>query len=309
MNGRRRGFTLVELLVVLAVMGTLVSLLLPAIQAAREAARRTQCASRLRQIGLAAQAYHAAHGCFPPGYLGPGKPVEVWPPFEYQFLGHLPYLLPYLELSVVSERIGVPLAVRQCGPSWWDDVASYGIAQARLPLLRCPSASREQTGAIFLVHYYYEPFPGMVWVTALARDAPGDELLGTTDYLGCAGAWGATGTPWDDYRGAFTDRSTTRLKHVVDGASATLLLGETCGAHAADDGDFPHTWIGGGPLSTADGLGEKPFQFGSNHPATVHFAFADGAVRALSKGIDAEALRALGGIADGDLTTSLEGEP
>ena len=60
-----------------------------------------------------------------------------------------------------------------------------------------------------LIHYYYE-FP-YVWGRALARDAPGDELLGPTEYLGCAGAWGVTDTDWDDYRGVFTDRSMIRL--------------------------------------------------------------------------------------------------
>jgi prepilin-type processing-associated H-X9-DG protein len=200
------------------------------------------------------------------------------------------------------------LGVRQRGASWWDDAPSYGIAQARLPLLLCPSASRAQTGAIFLIHYSYRN-PGSVKVSVLGRDAPGDERLGATDYLGCGGLWGTTGTRLDHYRGVFGDRSTTRLKHVVDGASATLLLGETLGARDSDEGDFLHAWIGGGPLSTFNGLGDRPFQFTSAHPTTVNFAFADGAVRALAKNIDKQALQALGGIADGDLTPLREGDP
>ncbi|MAT69104.1 MAG: hypothetical protein CMJ58_06215 [Planctomycetaceae bacterium] len=302
MISSRRGFSLVEVLVSMAIIGTLVSLLLPAIQSAREAARRTQCASRLRQIAIAANSYHGAHGCFPPGYQGPGEPVEVWPPFEFQFVGHLPYLLPYLEMSTVSDRIAVDLDVRRCDDSWWVDADTYGIAQAQLPVLRCPSAPREQTGAIMLVHYYFEPFPGTVWVSALARNAPGDELLGATDYLGCAGAYGVTDTEWDDYQGVFTDRSMTRMKHIVDGVSQTLLCGETTGARG--DVEYPHAWMGGGPLMTAVGLGHQAFQFHSEHPGIVQFGFVDGSVRPLIDEIDHHVLMALGGIADGDVLGS-----
>ena len=75
-SGNPRGFTLVELLVVIAIIGVLVALLLPAVQAARESARRTSCANNLRQLGLAALNFENANGKFPPGYLGERGHIE-----------------------------------------------------------------------------------------------------------------------------------------------------------------------------------------------------------------------------------------
>ena len=104
MNGSRlpkpRAFTLVELLVVIAILGMLVALLLPAVQAAREAARRSQCSSNLHQIGIALQSYHGGQQTFPPGCTNKGAQQLAWSL----------YLLPYLEEQNVRAMFNTSLA-------------------------------------------------------------------------------------------------------------------------------------------------------------------------------------------------------
>ena len=75
----RRGFTLIELLVVIAIIAILIALLLPAVQQAREAARRSQCKNALKQIGIAMQSYHDSHSTLPPGYVSRGYCQLLWP--------------------------------------------------------------------------------------------------------------------------------------------------------------------------------------------------------------------------------------
>ena len=95
---RRTGFTLVELLVVIAIIGMLVALLLPAVQAAREAARRAKCQSNLKNIALALQNYHSARNRFPKGFVAQPETVEAW--------AWSVYILPYLEEQAIYDRCG-----------------------------------------------------------------------------------------------------------------------------------------------------------------------------------------------------------
>lgn len=301
MNRFRRGFTLTETRVVIAVIGTLASLLLPAIQSARESARRAQCESHLKQLGLAAQLYHDANHRLPPGYLGPGELFVKVPPLRAnnQFIGTLPYLLPQLELSQVYERIEVELDPQKFDLDWTDDAPTYGIAQTQIPLFRCPSARDEPDGAILSIHYYFDFFEGAIHAVSLYRNDPADLRLGMTNYHGCAGAWGVIGTHWDDYQGVFTDRSTNQLKDVLDGTSRTLMFGEE--VTMAGQLVIPHAWMGGGPLMVGRGLGESSLQFSSRHPGVVQFCYCDGSVRGIDKQIDTDVLIAVGGMTDGQI--------
>ena len=140
MPGRRNAFTLVELLVVIAIIGILVALLLPAVQTAREAARRADCSNRLKQLGLAAHNFHAAHNRFPPGYLGPNPQAPV-PPWTGQFVGALTHLLPYLEIGAVHEKLDAGRSnygdisifdAARVGEGYWARTEAWAAAQTRL---------------------------------------------------------------------------------------------------------------------------------------------------------------------------------
>ncbi len=114
----RRGFTLVELLVVIAIIGILIALLLPAVQAAREAARRTQCTNKLKQLGLALHNYHDTYGSLPPGMAGTSAPggwgvTDVPPGHNNRNLGPIPMMLPFFEQGPLYDQV----------TSWYTDPA------------------------------------------------------------------------------------------------------------------------------------------------------------------------------------------
>src|SRR5205823_7988334 len=141
--GRRRagrGFTLVELLVVIAIIGVLVALLLPAVQAAREAARRMKCQNNLKQFGLALHNYHDAYGRMPASYYR-AWPTSVGTTFGTPGWGWGTMILPRLEQQALFDTLNVSTLQLNASP------LTKLPAQTPLPMFRCPSDTGKKTNA------------------------------------------------------------------------------------------------------------------------------------------------------------------
>lgn len=280
---RRRGFTLVELLVVIAIIGILVGLLLPAVQSAREAARRMTCSKNVREIGLAALNFESAYKRLPPGVMTPvTSPMMPDLPLGTQFnqhngIGHLVHLLPYLELRALyqtfetelnlnpdSTGVGLPSGSPDANRHvyWWNN--DYGVspparpsawtaAQNNLPILLCPSDIADQ-GLEFSILFVFPrtsggqaALPGHSFYYESTAFADWHRTVGKTNYLGCQGRSGKTGSQAldpaapgganlgaqgitaDDLIGWCQPRSKTRLRDVTDGTSSTFFFGEVTG--------------------------------------------------------------------------------
>ena len=135
---KRHGFTLVELLVVIAIIGILVALLLPAVQAAREASRRMSCSNNLKQICLAMHNYESTHRVFPPGQLG----------FPWVFSAHS-QLLPFAEQKNLQELLNFSVPPLTFGGSYPQAVPNELAAQNVLKFLLCPSDGDRVSGSAF----------------------------------------------------------------------------------------------------------------------------------------------------------------
>ena len=274
------GFTLVELLVVIAIIGILVALLLPAVQSAREAARRTQCVNQVKQIALAAHNFHDTHNKFPPGHLGffhEGEPIGQTPYGGFgQGAGVFVFLLPYMEHTQLYDPIKVDLNLRvehhpamppisAGGPlpdnlapitqSYFSRTQTWAFAQTKLPNLLCPSdnAYGNTTYTVAFREMYYEsPY---LWLNTYQF---GVNNLGRCNYLGSAGYFGRfrqsflAGT--SRYAGIFYTRSKTRMGDITDGTSNTLMFGEALGDFDGATRTTSHTWIGSGGQPLAWGL-------------------------------------------------------
>ncbi|HEX4000125.1 MAG TPA: DUF1559 domain-containing protein [Pirellulales bacterium] len=230
-RSRRPGFTLVELLVVISIIGILLGLLLPAVQAAREAARLTQCQNNLKQIGLGLLNFESGKRVFPPSYVSqPENPAmsPIDPDFNDAGPGWswMTLLLPYLEETGVYQSLNRNLTC-------WDP-ANAAIVQTPLTLFRCPSDSLGQN-----------PNQDATVMVTDTNQEPMGVVFGRSNYVSSVGSstlwcsWPVTIQP----NGAMFRNSATRTVDVTDGLTQTVFVGERS-ANIADS-----VWPGIVPLS------------------------------------------------------------
>jgi prepilin-type N-terminal cleavage/methylation domain-containing protein len=298
---RRYAFTLIELLVVIAIIAILIALLLPAVQQAREAARRTQCKNNLKQIGLALHNYHDTFSVFPPGLMyrpwlrgqtGRNHP-EMW--------GWATFLLPFIEQGNLYNRLDVSRRdltdLLAAGP------VEAELVRTPLPVYTCPSDPGGGNGAT-------AAHPMRAWT-----DGPGVTAGGLTTPFVPGGMSYVANYGCNDQvdqdrqapgcQGPFTTRSSTRIRDLSDGTTNTVMVGErdslVClggvwsGVRNADQSSPIGVFavVGGADqnnkmnspvtnVASQNGCGRG---FASLHVGGAHFVLGDGSVRFISENI------------------------
>ena len=312
---RKRGFTLIELLVVIAIIAILIALLLPAVQQAREAARRSQCKNNLKQIGLALHNYHDTHSVFPPGYINEiGYPTTQ---AEYQTAvraegcawSWVGMILPFIEeaglynqLEIGTVRMSVALS----------DSTKLNLMQQMVGAFRCPSdiaptinsskgmSNSSGTWVTIATSNYIGSNSSRTWHTGSGAWTCGPGLNALNE-------WGAGPGTSSCPNGIFWRDSKVRMRDIIDGTSNTFLVGERqwelgnpaggtydCRAGVAfgtrmynEQADV-HGALGSAtiPINYADSSNRCRMGFGSQHEGGTHFLLCDGAVRFVSENIE-----------------------
>lgn len=268
----RPGFTLIELLVVMAIIAVLIALLLPAVQSAREAARRVQCTNNLMQIGLAIKNYEQAHEMLPPGVVNPTGPIKNGPPGYH--MSWLAQILPYIEQSNTFNHLNFALEAYDAGNA---TVRSMAIRS-----FTCPSD------------------PGTGSSATIAR----------INYAGCHNDVEAPINTGNN--GVFFLNSTIRYENITDGSSNTIFVGEKklqatdLGWISGTKTTLRNT---GTPLNAGQPVptptNKDPVGgFSSSHPGGAMFAMGDGSVHLFRTGMSATIYRLLGNRMDGEMVST-----
>ena len=303
---QQTAFTLVELLVVITIIGILIALLLPAVQSAREAARRTQCKNNLKQLSLAALAHHEKHGHFPTGGWGVRWTGDPDRGFGWKQPGSFFFnVLPFLEQETLYQM---------------DDKE----ARCHIPLsvFHCPSRRRPSAYPTAMTVYYNMD------VTKVDSAAKTDYaancgvlLYGGSHYASPTTlAEGDQTYPWydtSDMYGVVYLCSEIKIAHVRDGTTNTYLVGEkhVMSDHyfTGEDGNDNGTAFDGHNCDTecSSHRDQPPQQdhpnisyastWGSAHAGSFHMAFCDGSVRSISYSIDADTHWRFGHRCDGEV--------
>ncbi len=285
---KRDGFTLVELLVVIAIIGILVALLLPAVQAAREAARRMQCVNNLSQLALAMQNYEMAFRTYPPGTVNETGPIKNIP--EGYHHNWISQLLPYFEEQVTYNHIDFNVGVY--------DAENEPVRQVAIEVLHCPSAGHDNR-EIWLTNYagchndLEAPIDtdnaGVFFLNSSIR--PKDITDGTshTLFIGEKYCDPDVDLGWMSGTRATLRNAGVRLNLDSYNRRHRGIRLDDYSDEAEDDASAnvdPVLFVGG---------------FSCEHPSIVNFVFGDSHVSALRENIELSVLRQLANRADGKL--------
>ena len=295
---RSRGFTLIELLVVIAIIAVLIALLLPAVQQAREAARRTQCKNNMKQLGLALHNYHDVHRTFPSGWISVNNGVSSTN-VGLNGAGWGTMILPFLDQAPLYNKFNANLAIHA--------PANVPFIDNILTAFQCPSDPKPNKWNIG-----EDGNPGNI--LAQLPTANYVACFGTGELDGCENPPGTAPVASNGQcvgDGMFYHNSKVQIRDVTDGTTNTFLLSERLTDESL------------GWLSTWPGMvsnGEEPFQrilgsadhvpndpvahfddFSSRHVGGAQFCMGDGSVRFISENIDHGTYRALATIQRGEV--------
>jgi prepilin-type N-terminal cleavage/methylation domain-containing protein len=309
---RPSGFTLVELLVVIAIIGVLVALLLPAVQAAREAARRSSCSNKLKQLAIGLHNHHDTHNKLPPGGQGAVLPTPNLTNTTTMFNGTswMVFNLPFIEQQPLYDKYRFDLAYNSVENG--STVGPVVVATHYCPSGPDPKKYLDPNTNVNTnpsTHYYGVMGPG-------GATDNFQLVIGGTTYQyryggsGGNGAWSFHGmlSHYQDATGSISTGRVVRLSDVLDGTTNTLMLGEISvnlpvnrpGTTVAQPNQY-RTWIRGNsggsgatknvryPMNSTLYNGTNNFNeisFGSQHPGGAQFALGDASVRFIPQTID-----------------------